>query len=128
MSCSMTGNYVLDKFGKRKDKGLYVNNHLKKHCIEQSHCFFWFTVTKVYDNDKETTTLFMQRELFKAIKQFGGFIPLHYFNVYVDGTNPMLLIQNIACIMGAAIGGCSSGTSITQMSKRKEMLYSMLAF
>lgn len=33
----------------------------------------------------------MQQELFEMIKLFGGFIPLHFFSINIDGKNPILL-------------------------------------
>ena len=56
----------------------------------------------------------MQRELFKAVKLFGGFIPLYFFKEAIDGNNPLLLTQNLAYIMGAVVAGCYSSTSMMQ--------------
>ena len=66
----------------------------------------------------QSTNLFMQRELFKAVKLFGGFIPLYFFKEAIDGNNPLLLTQNLAYIMGAAVARCYSSTSMMQRIKK----------
>ena len=119
MACAMTDNDVLKELSKRSTNGsLLVRNRVKEHCEENSHSDFYFAVREVFDNGRQTTNLYMQRELFKAVKIFGGFIPLYFFKESIDGNNPLLLTQNLAYIFGAAVAGCYSPTSMTQQIKK----------
>ena len=119
MQCPWTCSSVDNEIKALPGGGNYYLGHWRKHCQENNHCYFYFAVTEIKMEGRETTRVFIQRALFNAVKLFGGSIPLRLFEAYVSGSNPMLLMNKIALIMGAAIGGCKYTTSITTKKKAK---------
>ena len=79
MSCSMTCSSVEKQLRALPGQGNYYLNKWRQHCKENNHCYFYFTVTDVNMEEKETTKVFIQRALFRAVKLFGGSIPDEFF-------------------------------------------------
>ena len=70
---------------------------------------------------KGENNVFMQRELYKAVKVFGGFISLYFYREYIDGNNPLLLTQNLGYIMGDIVGGWFSYTPMMDFYEKATM-------
>ena len=112
IDCTMTCNEVINKLYRAKTPQEHT---LTKHCVENKHCLFYFISKAIFDNNKVTTTLIIQRNLLQAINLFDGLIPLHYFKEYIYKKNPVMLISELSKVMGAAIAGMSLKTKLRNM-------------
>ena len=70
MSCYMTSSCVEKELKDLPGGGNHYLNQWRRHFHENNHSYFYFSVTDVKMEEKETTKLCIQRALFNAVKFF----------------------------------------------------------